>query len=325
VLYVYLDQAHWISLLKAETGHPEGLPYEQILGELREKRVELAVFPLSSAHYIELNKISNEVKRSALGALMMDISYGVAILPYSKLLPMEIDRALQSWFGRPKDVREAPLFGFGGSFAFGIAPPAPYEPAAGVTLPDDVLAGVQLQHRLLVERAMWTWPSLPGQKDAIADHFSHASSFVQAVESEREALRDAQERGDELSTRERLAITVLTETPDIRDGMARAGVAAIEIAALGSEILEFVEGMPSMLMTLEMRLFVQSQPQRIWSPNDLVDLAALSIAIPYCDIVVTEKQWAHLAKTRHLDTRFGTHVISDLKQLPKLIDELSDR
>jgi len=30
--------------------------------------------------------------------------------------------------------------------------------------------------------------------------------------------------------------------------------------------------------------------------SDLNDLAALSIAVAYCDVVVTEKQWAHVLR-----------------------------
>ena len=45
-------------------------------------------------------------------------------------------------------------------------------------------------------------------------------------------------------------------------------------------------------------------------------LAALSVALPYCDIVVTGKQWRHLAEQAGVPTRFQTIVLDTLGDLP---------
>ena len=49
--------------------------------------------------------------------------------------------------------------------------------------------------------------------------------------------------------------------------------------------------------------------------NDLIDLLHLSSAIPYCDIVVTEKQWTQYAKQGKIDDLYSTILLSDINDL----------
>jgi len=43
-------------------------------------------------------------------------------------------------------------------------------------------------------------------------------------------------------------------------------------------------------------------------PNDIWDLA-LNVAIPYCDVVVTERAWCNIARRAGLDKMNETQVI----------------
>ena len=53
--------------------------------------------------------------------------------------------------------------------------------------------------------------------------------------------------------------------------------------------------------------------------NDLADLAALSVAIPYCDIVVTEKHWANVAKRNKLNRKYDTCILTDVRELETVL------
>jgi hypothetical protein len=53
--------------------------------------------------------------------------------------------------------------------------------------------------------------------------------------------------------------------------------------------------------------------------NDLRDLDWLSVALPYSNCIVMENYWCHQARATHLDTKYGTALLTDLRQLP---DEL---
>jgi hypothetical protein len=80
-----------------------------------------------------------------------------------------------------------------------------------------------------------------------------------------------------------------------------------------------IQAMPSRWVEREMRKMRHSNPQKMWESNDLNDVTALSVAMAYCDVVVTERQWTHFAGIARLDQRFGTTVISDLRKLPELL------
>jgi S-adenosylhomocysteine hydrolase len=53
-----------------------------------------------------------------------------------------------------------------------------------------------------------------------------------------------------------------------------------------------------------------------WACNDIFDIDALSLAVPYCDIVVTDSHRRHVLRTAHLDERMDTAVLAKLTELP---------
>ncbi|WP_380677202.1 hypothetical protein [Salinigranum sp. GCM10025319] len=57
-------------------------------------------------------------------------------------------------------------------------------------------------------------------------------------------------------------------------------------------------------------------------PNDVYDLFSLGLAIPYTDVVVTEKFWSHEASRAGLDERYSTDVLSSLDEIPDAVDAL---
>ena len=54
---------------------------------------------------------------------------------------------------------------------------------------------------------------------------------------------------------------------------------------------EFMRSMPwrGAAMQLRQRRFHELHQQ--WTPNDLNDIAYLTLALAYCDVLVTERQW----------------------------------
>ena len=48
---------------------------------------------------------------------------------------------------------------------------------------------------------------------------------------------------------------------------------------------------------------------------DEIDLGFLSLAVPYCRAVYTEKFWGNLVHRTKLDTKYGTYVGHDLSEM----------
>lgn len=111
-------------------------------------------------------------------------------------------------------------------------------------------------------------------------------------------------------------LIMATEVSDIRGpiahGLARAGVSVDDFFAMGrDEITSFILSMPSRNVTYNMRLARHRNRQKEWSANDLNDVTSLATAVPYCDIVVTEKSWVHTLTQAGLDREYGTRILSD--------------
>jgi hypothetical protein len=47
----------------------------------------------------------------------------------------------------------------------------------------------------------------------------------------------------------------------------------------------------------------------------------MALAVPYCDVVVTEKACHHVLTTSHLDERMQTRILRSLDDLPAVLSE----
>jgi hypothetical protein len=178
------------------------------------------------------------------------------------------------------------------------------------------------QATLLLEHAVLAGPSqgmpVPGMEDG--HHRVYGQGYVEAEQRIAEGLRQHD------PTRQHLAdLIAASEIIDIlqplNEAFARAPIAKQESAEL-----ETAEGMTGLLMdlpsravTYELRRLRHQSRDSKWKPNDLEDVASLSVAIPYCDVVVTEKQWFHTARRAKLDRRFNTVILHDLKDLAAVL------
>ena len=57
------------------------------------------------------------------------------------------------------------------------------------------------------------------------------------------------------------------------------------------------------------------QRSREFDANDVMDVSLLNVAIPHCDIIVTERFWVDLAKRNRLEQASGTILLTDLAGL----------
>jgi hypothetical protein len=101
------------------------------------------------------------------------------------------------------------------------------------------------------------------------------------------------------------------------EALAAIGISIEDFLANGKEWLTaFVNDMPTIAVIMALAEANHRTTSREWSKNDIHDIDALSVAVPYCDIVVTEKHaHAQLLKAR-LEERFHATVLRRLEELP---------
>jgi len=73
--------------------------------------------------------------------------------------------------------------------------------------------------------------------------------------------------------------------------------------------------MPSFDVAVSLKTSYHRDPNHRWTTNDLHDIDALGSALPYCDVVVTDKAVAEHARRTGLDDRLQTTVLSNLTDL----------
>lgn len=81
----------------------------------------------------------------------------------------------------------------------------------------------------------------------------------------------------------------------------------------------FLAEVPTMEVRYELGRLREQSDNRRWTANDLRDIEALSGALVYADVVVTENSWTSMAQRAEIPERFGTIVLSDLAQLIDVI------
>jgi hypothetical protein len=93
-----------------------------------------------------------------------------------------------------------------------------------------------------------------------------------------------------------------------------------EVATSRESIRAFADSMPSADVHTTLVEAAHRNRQKSWSPNDIFDVDALSIAVPYCDVVVTERYASHVLHAAHLPRGTKTEVVPRLKDLTEWLD-----
>jgi hypothetical protein len=120
MLRVYLDQNKWIEIDRVLTARTASEVVTMIYGAVERG---YASFPLSAGHVFETWKAASGERRHALAPAMAAISMNHTIAAPAKLLPAELDHALQRRFGRP--LSPLPIVPFGWGLAHGLGQPLP--------------------------------------------------------------------------------------------------------------------------------------------------------------------------------------------------------
>jgi hypothetical protein len=296
---VYLDLNKWVDLASAETNNPAGEQYKSALTTAEElASTGKAIFPLSFAHFIEVAKIGDNDRRSRLARLMSKLSQGWFFVSASCLMRAALRRAVGRQFQKPfSDER--------------IAPVSRSLKAAFATSEKLKLAGADFEDTLLDE---------PRVLEELLSACRSGSSFVnrwRTIAQEHESGRSLRWSASK-DVRKRAYCVLVTEgiQNDLISVLAEFGLTWQDFADLGPKwCLDLLESVPS--LDVEINLFVERNEHRDRKiqANDELDLAFLSLAVPSCRAVVTERFWTSLIRRMKLDVKYGTYVTSDLSEV----------
>ena len=121
---IYLDQNHWINLLRAklEKSNQNQIEKRTLNAILNASKDERAIFPISNTHLIETYKKKDNQKREQLLDFMIELSNGYGIVTYIAIQKFEIRQAVLKQAGLPtKDIRQY-IIGKGFPYIMGHRP-----------------------------------------------------------------------------------------------------------------------------------------------------------------------------------------------------------
>lgn len=298
VCYLYLDQKVLIELAQARLRKPGS----EALWELRETLLSAVqagtvVVPLSLAHYTETWSHGNRVP---LSIEIMAFSRFVTLTHISKLCRGEIDLALHAKFGRPEQCNPLDIFGFGYAHANGM--------------PELMLDKVHYtpEQHLLAEFAILSDPEEQVRIADVQRQHDTDSKFAENETRRAKILKEWRVTPEQLVTRFRIQ-TLSDLEPYFLHAIIAADVTREELEQLGSSDLEdLISAVPSLFALTEMRRIRYADPAQGFKRTDMNDLRSLSVAVPYCDVVVTDKAMADLLLRSKLPERYGTEVFTNI-------------
>ena len=77
--------------------------------------------------------------------------------------------------------------------------------------------------------------------------------------------------------------------------------------------------MPSFDVSVSLKTAIHRNPHHRWTNNHVQDINALASTLPYCDVVVTDREMTSLVRRAKLDERLGTTVLHRLEDLTGLL------
>ena len=320
---VYLDQNKWISLLREQSNGNTG--NDSSLARLRQFVEETdVVCPMSVIHLIETASASNRGGRvDDMFDLMLELSQNQMMAPFTVVRDEEIDAKVDEMLGRDASM-DGNVVGQGLAFS------------VGGRHYDVVSESGELNEEVrgeLLEAVESDWASeLLLDDEEIRDSLGSREYEEELVDRLEEIRSENEEQFNDNDNRRRHEVLGYFSEEVIPEVLRKVQVELITAPAdtvhlqmdhgisqerLESEeyAFEWIQDFPAIYTHVNLTVERDIQRHRDIQPNDLNDIMALSVAIPYCDVVVTENFWAHIASQVGVDDLYNTEVASDIEEV----------
>jgi len=314
---IYLDQNHWIILLRVKKGQDNDEDICKLLQKiLKASKDSSAIFPISDIHLIETYKRKNSEKRNELLDFMIEVSRGYTIILYISIQKYEIRQAVLKQVGLPyKNVKQYAI-GRGIPYVMGKKPEIINKDGTRPDFPKDLQDKIREAtynietFKLCIKNKEYI--------DAIRNHLKKEKALAKKIEDRIKSDMDFVK--DKKLRREFTIVRLFHEIiiPEMYEVAKELYLDPWEIMPRDVSkkwVYDVLQSIPSLYISWVLQFRRDVQCQGKIKQSDINDITALSMAIPYCDIVVTEKMWADLAKKEKLDRLYDTIIIGSLNEL----------
>ncbi len=317
---VYLDTNHWIKLAQIVSGKENDPEYKKIYEKIiLLSDSEKIIFPISASHVHELTKHHNQEKREEIIDLLVDISKGWFLQPIDLFFDKEIENAIMhrlkqdSLHDINNEVLKKGLSYFCGmdfdKFIKTKNPPLEWMDILRTSFKD-------FNENLEVIKRNLKDPKIAKTSiDSLSANHKLIYLLERNRENKRKMSKDIRKRFSEASVMIDCVVPhmvkfLYTNQISIEDVLSSQTI---------EEMRSFMDDMPALNVFFRLTYARDEvSPQRKIQPSDIWDINHFAGAIPYCDVLVTEKMFAGLSKAARLDKKYNCIILTDLRDLQKM-------
>lgn len=321
---ILLDQNAWIKLARARFSPGKDPAVDDTLRLLVNHRNDRScIFPLTLQRLQETMKIGDPIRRERLARFMVDLSSGCTSgCADEKLLGMECHNYLVDYFGLEEhkyNIRKELLdVGLVGIFGDRVH----LDEKRIVNLPDELMNDTSpyAKERRELYFALSDEDVTGRQCLKLIDAFETLAK--QEMERNMLVFRKMKERGskDKLRKEEIKAFALEIVLPTVAELCRSLGVDFDDWHGEEDEHLEqTVKSIPSVKVTLELVVGRDKQCGGLIKVNDFRDVSFLAAAIPYADVIVTDRYWTDMVSKTGLTKVYDAKVLSDVRRLSEIL------
>ena len=312
---IYLDQKGWINLAKIYHGNPSDSEKKLLNKIIAASENGTAIFPISMIHLSETTSISKSKWRTQLSSLMPKISKGWTLTPHwITIQEIEIINTILDLFGREQiDIKK-------------------YWLQKGVvqlmgSRPEVVADNIDPEILEKLNKELYKMMESPDTLKLFLSKYSVDKNFqmdqinaVNTFEKTRKRFRNIKDKVQRRRAffAENMSATISPKLAKFLISMKlKKETFDLLIQDIGVE--GYLMKIPTAYVQFTLLYGQAQQLQRPIEVNDMPDIWCLTLAIPYCDIVVTENMWASIANQAKLNKICKTTILQSIQELAKFL------
>lgn len=314
---LYLDLNHWIALARAQQGNGEQV-YVDLLTALRTAiQANTVQVVLSGSLFREVSKVASQVQRRALKDLVAELSGFTYLAGLPDIFRLELQTMLdQTTLTTGLRFAPVPLLGRGILHAMGRVGGLRVH-CDGRDVTDELLRSDPVWHERLAQMERQAEEEILEGPDAARAAEMRATGYQPEIPQQR--VRDNASFEQDWSRQ----VNPYRTTHHLRDLVLARHLSLELIDMITEELLardltmdqlvvnrdvsrRRMMSMPSTATMVSLLAQYHQDPSKSWKQNDMYDIDALAIAVPYCDIVFTDAAARDAVIRRQLHVAMNT-------------------
>jgi hypothetical protein len=302
---VYLDLNHFIALAKELKSGQE--TYLSRLRRLADAKI--AAFPFSWLHMMEILAVGDPQQRRDIGEAIKLLCNRLVIRDYDTVLNMEISNILIDRYKLSQEKFPLPMAALGIGYL---------ESMGHVHLDSSKGRAIDPVKAAEIEEFCWNLLLSEGALDTTFEQLGipkmasggpHHEELIQATERTRK-----EHQGKNPAQAEREYVLTMGGTMFKRFNECATNLNILQnglhpVMPEEFRSVEFLSSVPLIdsWASLYFHLYHKDTTRPV-KVNHLYDVSYLAVAVPYCDVIVCDKEMAHVIRSSKLDKKYGTTI-----------------